>query len=1000
MRQTLYPGDVVDGRFEVRNHWPGLPFVELYICYDREAKEMVELKGIRDEYMSSAAAEERFLKFAEKWIGLGSHKNIVQAKSVVYVKGKPFICVDCDAPFLSSLYDFLVPRIEYQKVPVRKGLRLALDICSGMEWVTRNRSDSVFYGNLAPADVAITEDEVAKVTDFGLMRLLRELGVTLKRFTFVVRKHYNIGWRPHFFGRPDFMSPEHWREDPNMDVRSDIYSFGCILYYLLTRYPPFCCSTITECRKSHLSLKPKDPKEVEPDIPEDLAKVVMRCLEKRPEDRYDSFRTLKKDLVEVYERLTGNSLIEETEEVVTAWKMATKASSLARYDKHEEAEEWCEKALRISPQNPLAWEVKSKLREWSGDMEGALECIDRALDVNVRLGPLLRRKAKILSELGDPKGALQCLERALAEDPDDLDYVVSAIDKGACYIDLGEYEKAIKWFDYVLENCEMEGGGVNTVQEYMGDAYAGMGKTEEAIKCYDYLLDSEPSEDRVILKKAKVLAKAGRYMEALEYYTMVTEHSERNVDAWLGKAEMSIHLNKTKDAIEAFQKALESDREIAKQWVEEAQAPLESQNLLVLKTRGAALLKAGMAPEASVCIDKALDIDPRDFELWKLKATVYSQRDMERAIECLDKAIEINPRDEEAWELKGKVYEDAQRAREAIECYDRVLEINPNNANAWFSKGYMVDIFLSNSDLAISCYNRYLELCPDDNEVWFLKGQAHRFREEYEEALACFDKALEIMPDDDEALDAEIHTCAEYSERLCDQGMEFLAEGNYERALELFDKAVKLDPKNKEARNGRRRAQKKLSELNEAIEWFNKALELDPSDQKVWNAKGEVLLELRKSQDALECFMRAIQINPEFTVAWINKGLVHAKRTEFEEAFSCFDRAVQIDPKNAGAWYYRGAALGNLRKFEQALDSYEKAVKLSPRYADAWYNMALCLTALMRFGEAATAFRKFLRLARRKKHSAKIEHALRMLVQMELWGNDKNGDGEGKKNSP
>lgn len=78
------------------------------------------------------------------------------------------------------------------------------------------------------------------------------------------------------------MSPEQCRGEEKIDIRSDIYAFGCVLYEMLTGQPPFKCDSPESYRAHHLKVKPRPPRELKPDIPEELNALVMRCLEKEP----------------------------------------------------------------------------------------------------------------------------------------------------------------------------------------------------------------------------------------------------------------------------------------------------------------------------------------------------------------------------------------------------------------------------------------------------------------------------------------------------------------------------------------------------------------------------------------------------------------------------------------------------------------------------------------------------------------------------------------------
>ncbi len=88
------------------------------------------------------------------------------------------------------------------------------------------------------------------------------------------------------------MSPEQATGDRSLDGRADIYSLGCVLYFALTGQPPFQASTQLEVMMAHTRDAVVPPRELQPHVPDDLQKVVLRCLAKRPSDRFSDVKAL------------------------------------------------------------------------------------------------------------------------------------------------------------------------------------------------------------------------------------------------------------------------------------------------------------------------------------------------------------------------------------------------------------------------------------------------------------------------------------------------------------------------------------------------------------------------------------------------------------------------------------------------------------------------------------------------------------------------------------
>lgn len=147
---------------------------------------------------------------------------------------------------------------------------------------------SVVHRDIKPSNIIITAEGRAKLVDMGLARLhqvqrpdddLTASGVTLGTF--------------------DYISPEQARDPRNADVRSDIYSLGCTLYYMLTGRPPFPEGTVLQKLLQHQGDEAPDPRELNPDIPDDLWNLMRRMLAKDPRKRYQEPRPLLIDLVPI-----------------------------------------------------------------------------------------------------------------------------------------------------------------------------------------------------------------------------------------------------------------------------------------------------------------------------------------------------------------------------------------------------------------------------------------------------------------------------------------------------------------------------------------------------------------------------------------------------------------------------------------------------------------------------------------------------------------------------
>jgi eukaryotic-like serine/threonine-protein kinase len=240
----------------------------VYCARDRRLKREIAVKVLPPELSFRADIRQRFLREAETAAQL-NHPNIVPIYTVeekdnlvyfvmAYIKG-----------------DNLGVRLQQHgpiaPVEVRRILREVADALA----YAHNRN--VIHRDIKPDNIII-DDETgrAMVTDFGIARALTDSGDSRLTATGMA------------IGTPAYMSPEQSAGDRAIDGRSDLYSLGVVGYQMLCGQPPFVASNTPSMLVKHLSEKPIPVDERWPDLPQDLCRAVMMCLEKDPADRFPS----------------------------------------------------------------------------------------------------------------------------------------------------------------------------------------------------------------------------------------------------------------------------------------------------------------------------------------------------------------------------------------------------------------------------------------------------------------------------------------------------------------------------------------------------------------------------------------------------------------------------------------------------------------------------------------------------------------------------------------
>jgi len=292
------------GRYEIRSKVGEGGMGEVYLAEDTQLHRKVALKILPTHLASNRDRMHRFKQEAQAAAAL-NHPNISHIYEIGESDGVNFIAME----YVEGAT--LRQKIYREQTELIRLLRYLQQVAEGL---AKAHAAGIVHRDLKPDNVMITRDGYAKILDFGLAKLNEQINppnnqVSPEDPTAAMRQP--LSTPGVVVGTAGYMSPEQ-AQGYAVDHRSDIFSFGCVLYEAATRQRAFESeSTIDTLHKIvHSSVPPV--KDVNPDAPVDLTRIVRRCLAKDPDERYQSSREAAIELRELRRELEGAMELDST----------------------------------------------------------------------------------------------------------------------------------------------------------------------------------------------------------------------------------------------------------------------------------------------------------------------------------------------------------------------------------------------------------------------------------------------------------------------------------------------------------------------------------------------------------------------------------------------------------------------------------------------------------------------------------------------------------------
>ena len=724
----------------------------------------------------------------------------------------------------------------------------------------------VVHRDLKPQNIMVDEDGNARIMDFGIARSLRGKGIT------------GAGV---MIGTPEYMSPEQV-EGKETDQRSDIYSLGVILYEMLTGRVPFEGDTPFTIGVKHKSELPRDPRELNAQIPQDLDRLVLRCMEKDKAMRYQSAEELRADLERIEQGLPTTERVDSKRKPFTSREITVKFNLkklavplivfvsltaavvvLWKFIPHRKAP--------AAPKIERSIAVISFTNETGDPAYDYLQkAIPNLLITNVENTGLFyvvtwERMQDVLKQMGIKPGPVI---------DSDLGFELCRRE-GIKAIAIGSFTKAgdvfltdVKVLDAetkrILKSANIKGTGVDSILDSQIDALS----REMSLG-----LGIEPAKMEAVPLNVKEITTPS--LQAYDYFLK-------------GKAAYS--LVNWPEAKQNLAKALEIDPAFAMAYVYLAWA---NHNTGDDKVRNETIKKA-MALVSKVSQKDRLYLEAGH--------ALFVEQDLGRHGALLEELVSKFPDEKWAFHYLGDyfmLYREDYTA--AVSQYEKWHKLDPQDPNA-MSHVTGVSYMMGDFRRAADYVKRHEAVAPPDPYNLTLQGMMHALTGQFDKADAKFHEALGIQTDFSYTLMWLAMTCAvrekpeealkwasEYvsrasspglrSDAYCRRGWLLAWSGRFREALEDFDRADKL--------------------AEEAENWMSKALALEGRGS-VQLSRGAFDRSRASFEEELEVFVGrlpawSLPFNRAF-LAW-RRGLLAVEQGRFDLAKS---KISEMEAASAG----------------------------------------------------------------------------------------------------
>ena len=845
---TINPGSDFGPRYRIESLLGQGGMGRVYKGYDKELNRIVAIKVVRQGVMGETDALSRFkqeLVLASKI----SHKNILRIHDLGEVDGMKFITMAyVDGRDLHQIIK------DSSKLPLERVLKFATQLAGAL---AAAHAENVVHRDLKPQNILVDKNDQVYISDFGLAKSFAEGAVGMTQTGALL-------------GTPRYMSPEQVEGKPT-DGRSDIYAYGLILYEMATGDVPFTGDSTLGVMYQRIKEKPKSPKLANPSLPNWLVRIIMRCLEKDPEARYQNAYEILADLqgsqsgsgLSRSKSHSGSTVqIQVPEFASRRWVwvasgiVAVILLALALppvrhllFGGGEKGGTSSDSGIPPLSSGRFVAVLPLQVLGDSSQLGYVAKGIEEALSAKLFQLKDVRVTSNDAADQVDQKQPLPKIARALGANLIVQGVLQASADKIRITMHLEDVADSKK-----LWSREFNGtvGDLFTLEdEIYNQLVAG--------------LDVKPTNDELASAESRPTDNAAAYDSYLRGRNSMRGHDQKSIQS----------------ALDYFDQALRMDPKFALAYAGMADASLRMNTIRKdsLWTQKA----LADAQQAQQLNDKLPEVHATLGSVYRATGK-YSE-----AVGELKRALALAPNSDQAYRLLGDTYLKSGNGAAAIDALQKAVQLNPYY---WGNQDALGSAYFQLGDYpkALIAFQRITELEPDVDAGYENVGNVYLQQGRYQEAVPYFQKALQIEP---------------YYTTYSNLGTAYFFLKQFPQAVEMFEKAAALTPNETATAVNLADAYRSAGQKDKARDTYQRAISLG---------------------------YRELQTNPQDADAMSEIALSYANLGDSQQAESFISRARTIDKNNVQYIYNQaeiyalsGKTVEAFKALEDSLDKHYPA---------------------------------------------------------------------------